>query len=345
MYLINKYKVNDLEFTFIEVSYQDFKVTLMDYGATILSIFAPDKDGKKELVVLAYDNLASYINNEMHVNATVGPTSGRIANAMFTLNGETYHLDQNHLKTENLHGGKDGISFKFFDYKVEELEDKTNVIFTYHILEGTSSYPGGQTINVIYTITNGIVEITYHATTTKDTLMNLTNHAYFNLSGNLKSKILDHQLYMNSSRSLILNDKFSPIGVESSIDSHLDYRKMKPVKDNFYEGIYDRPEKGIDNPLLLDNIGLNVKQVELVDPVSKRCLEVYTTYPCVVCYTHNHVNDNHFLFDKKNVPHMGICFEMQYEPNGINVKGLNDGILKANETYNETIIFKFSVKE
>jgi aldose 1-epimerase len=343
MYSSKTYNAKGLEFTFIEVSTAQMKVTLMDYGATIMSVFTPDKFGKKELVVMAYDTLDAYVENNTYLNATIGPFSGRISNATYTLDGKEYHIDQNHLDTENLHGGSETFAFRFFDYDIKEEEDKT--IVTFSLENPESDFPGKQTIKVIYTIFDSTIQIDYQAKTDKDTLLNMTNHAYFNLSGDLKHTILDHDLYINSSKALTLNDKFSPIGVESSLGTHLDFTKKKPVKDNFYDGIYDRNEKGIDNPLLLDQQGLSIKQVELSDPVSKRRLRVYTTYPCVVCYTHNHINDLPLLFHEDHPKHMGICFEMQYEPNGINVEGLHDSILKKGDTYKETIVFEFGIEE
>jgi aldose 1-epimerase len=343
MYSVNKYQIGNQEITFIDIVLKNIDVTLMDYGAAILNINTPNKEGVKESVVIAYNEPTSYIEDSNFFNATVAPFAGRISNAEFKLNGETYKLDQNHLETECLHSGGDTLSFTCFDYEVNETKEYTEVIFTTHKKERT--FPGNQDYTVTYKIYDSTVEMKYHVTTDKDTLVNITNHAYFNLSGNLDRTILDHKLYMNASRALKLDNKFSPQGIYDARGTHLDFTEMKQVKDNFFEGIYDLNEKGIDNPLLLDQVGLDIKQVELIDDVSGRTLEVYTSYPCVVCYTHNHINEKKLLFDKEHVRHMGICFEMQYEPNGINVEGLHDSILRKNEEYNETIIFKFGIKE
>lgn len=343
MYAINKVKVENKEFVLIDVVLKDIEVTLMNYGATILSVNTRDKLGELGTVVLAYNELASYIENDPHLNATVGPFAGRISKATFTLNGREYKLDKNHLDTECLHSGNEGLAFQFFDYQVSVTDNHTEVVFTYHKKELQSNFPGNQVFKVIYKIYGTSIEMNYVVTTDQDTLVNLTNHAYFNLSGNLERNIMEHKVWMNASRGLTLNEKFSPIGVYDLNGNHLDFTTMKKVQDNFFDGIYDLPELGIDNPLLLDEVGLNIKQVEMIDEESGRTLEVYTTYPCVVCYTHNHINESKLLFDKEHVRHMGICFEMQYEPNGINVPGLHDSILRKGEVYNETIIFKFGL--
>jgi len=343
MYSINKHNVAGKEFVFIEIVLDNIEVLLMDYGATILNIKTRDKKGNLESVVIGYNKLSSYIENETFFNATVAPYAGRISKAEFTLNDTVYKLDENHLDTECLHSGGDTLSFSCFDYEVIEKDDCVEVLFSIHKKEG--KFPGNQDYTIAYKIYGTTVEMNYLVTTDKDTLMNITNHAYFNLSGNLSKTIMDHKVYINSSKALQLNDKFSPQGIYDSRGTHLDFKEMKKVKDNFFDGIYDLNEKGIDNPLLLDEVGLDIKQVEMIDEDSGRTLEVYTSYPCVVCYTHNHINEKKLLFDKDHVRHMGICFEMQYEPNGINVEGLNDSILRKGEEYNQTIIFTFGIKE
>ena len=343
MYSVNKRKAAGQDITVIDVFLEDIEVTLMDYGATILNINTKDNKGEMGNVIIGYNDLSSYLENETFFNATVAPYAGRISNATFTLNDTVYTLDKNHLNTECLHSGKDTLSFTCFDYEIVEKEDEVDVVFTTHKKE--NSFPGNQDYTIVYKIYGSTIKMTYFVTTDKDTLVNITNHAYFNLSGNLERTIMDHKVCMNASRALKLDDKFSPQGIYDARGTHLDFTEMKQVKDNFFEGIYDLNEKGIDNPLLLDQVGLDIKQVEMIDDASGRTLEVYTTYPCVVCYTHNHINEKKLLFDKEHVRHMGICFEMQYEPNGINVEGLNDSILRKGEEYNETIIFKFGIKE
>lgn len=341
---IKKHKMKDIESTIIDVQLDDIEVRLMNYGAMLLQIYTRDNKGDFEAVLIQYDQLESYVNNDPFFNATVAPYAGRISNARFTLNDTEYLLDQNHLDTECLHSGSETLAFQLFDYEVKEYEDHVDVIFTYHKKATESLFPGNQDVTITYKIYDTTVEMNYTVTTDQDTLVNITNHAYFNLSGDLKDTILNHKVKMNASRALELNDKFSPIGVYDCRGTHLDFTTMKKVKDNFYEGIYDRNEKGIDNPLLLDTVGLQYKQVDLIEEQSGRTLEIYTTYPCVVCYTHNHINDLDLLFGKKHVRHMGICFEMQYEPNGINVEGLHDSILRKEDTYNETIVFRFGIK-
>lgn len=343
MFSISKHQVREYEFALITYESDIFKVTFMNYGASIHNIYMKNSEGVFESLLLSFNDLSSYIKNGAHLNATIGPVSGRIGNASFTINDETYVVDKNFLETENLHGGKDAYSHQFFTYEVNE--ETSEVIFTYHQKEEDSLFPGSVMTKVIYKVDNQTITINYQGLSNKDTILNLTNHAYFNLSGNLKETVLNHELMIPSSRTLELNDKFIPYMFKDSRNTHLDFRENKRIKDNFFEGIYHLPEKGIDNPLLLDKVGLNHKQVNYYDPISKRNLEIYTSYPCCVLYTDNHLSDHLMTNGLTHEKHMGICFEMQYEPNGINIDGANSAILKKQELYDETIIFAFSVKE
>jgi len=345
MHSINKYTSRQREFTFIELKNDFIKATFMDYGATIISIFTNDFQGNSESILMAYESLGSYKKNKMYLNATIGPFSGRIKDSKFVLNGEEILLDSNFLETVNIHGGKESIAFKFFDYTIEETKEYSKLTFKYRKKAKTSKFPGNQLFTITYTLLEDSLLIEFRATTDQDTVVNLTNHAYYNLSGNLKSDIMDQELQVNSSKALKLDEKFCPESVYDSRGTHLDFREMKPIKDNFFDGIYDLPEKGIDNPMLLDQVDFNIPQVILKDNVSKRIMEVYTTYPCVVVYTHNHITKKELLFGAEHRRHMGICFETQFEPNGMNVKGLSNSILLKDEVYYEKTLLKFKIGE
>lgn len=345
MHTINKYTSRQREFTFIELKNDFISATFLDYGASILSIFTKDAEGKSESVLLAYDNLGSYIENEMYLNATIGPTSGRIKNSSFSIDDKEYKLDSNANGNVNLHGGSETLAYKFFDYKIKEEKESTKLIFKYRKKERSSFFPGKQTFIITYTLIKDSLLIEFEAKTDEDTIINLTNHAYFNLSGSLKTNILDHELYVNSSKTLSLDEYMVPTKKISSIDTHLDFRKSKAIKENFYQGIYNSKEQGIDNPLLLDEVSFDIPQVILKDKESKRVLKLYTTYPCIVCYTHNFPDYKNLLFGVEHTKHLGICFEAQFEPNGINIEGSNKSILRKDEKYYQKTLLQFSVEE
>lgn len=345
MYSISKHNVDNEEYTYIEVKRDNIEVTFMDFGATVLSILVPDKFGKMETILLGYDKLTSYIDGEMYLNAIIGPTSGRIKNGEFVIDEVPYYIDRNFMDTENLHGGFETFAYKFFTYEVIEKEDQTQVTFTFKNGEIGSAFPGDQLIHIIYTVQDGSLEVQFIGKTTAPTLLNLTSHLYFNLSGNLKRTVLDNFLQISASKTIKLDNKFVPVEVESLLGTHLDFLQSKQIQSNFYDGIYERPEKGIDNPYLLDEVSIGRPCVTLKDPLSKRTLEIYTTYPSVVCYTHNYPDKFALLFNRKHEPHLGICFETQNPPNGINIDGLESSILRPLEQYSHKTIYKFSVEE
>ncbi len=254
-------------------------------------------------------------------------------------------MEKNFLDEENLHGGSDCLGYKFFDYKIIDEELQTQVIFTYHALESGSQFPGNQLIQIVYTIRNSELKIEFMGDTTEPTLLNLTSHLYFNLSGNMKRKVLDNELWINSSKTITLDKTNVPVKVDSLLNTHLDFIQPKIIKSVFTKEIYNRPEKGIDNPYLLDDIDYNKSQMILKDPISKRRLDVFTTYPCVVCYTHNFPDTEELLFDRKHEMHLGICFETQNPPNGVNIDGLESSILRKGEDYYHKTLYKFSVEE
>jgi len=345
MYLINKYGVKNKEYTFIEINQKNIRITLMDYGATIMSIYVPDKDGNMETVLLAYDSLESYIENDIYLNATIGPNSGRLKDAKYKINNEIYNIEKNFLNSENLHSGSDCFAFKFFDYEIIDNLELTKVTFKYKHDESKSVFKGNQDIEIIYTVTSTQILIEFKATTDKDALLNITNHAYFNLSGNLKNIVLNHKLQVNSSKIMELDSNFVPYIIKDNKEEMFNFKNLKTIKDSYNENIYKLPTLGIDHPFILDDIGFKHKQVTLIEPISKRVLEIYTSYPCIVVYTHNYPDDKKLLFGIKNTRHLGICFETQNEPNGINIDGVRNSILKKEGMYNHKTLYKFSVLE
>lgn len=337
--------LDNKECSIITVKQSNIEVTFMNYGATILSLKIPNKDGILEDVVMAYENMDGYVENTAYLNAIVGPIAGRIKNAEYTINDIKYYLDKNFLDNENLHSGHEGISFKYFDYSVIEQEDKSIVTFTYRKEAKASSFPGTVDIKIIYTIQENELLIEFLGSSDKDTLLNITNHGYFNLSGNLKETVLNHQLKVNASNAMVLDEHNVPVGVKSLKDTFLDYTSNRIIKDNFFDGIYETPTKGLDHPYVLDTIGFDNVQATLFDPVSHRQMDVYTTYPTIVVYTHNFPIPEKLAHNRKVERHLGICFETQNHPNGINIPNINSSILKKDENYYHKTLYKFSLKE
>jgi len=335
MYNIKKQLVNEMEFSLISVKQSNIEITFINYGATIYSVNIPDFKGNMENILIQYKNLEDYIENARYLNAIIGPTAGRINEGEFNLNGKQVFLDKNFIGKHNLHGGEDSLSFKLFNYYIEDNLKETKVTFTLDIKEEEQNYPGNQKYKIIYTIIEGKLSIEYYAVTDKPTIINLTNHAYFNLSGNLKNNILNHKMEIKASNIIELNDECIPIKKKDILESKLDYTNLRIIKDNKFNGI--------DHPYLLDEVSINRPQVKLIDPISRRMVTVYTSYNTVVCYTDNYPMNQELQYNVENSKHMGICFETQNPPNGINIDGLESSILKPGEEYYHQTVFIFSI--
>lgn len=328
--------VQDQTWHFITIKQDQFEVTLLDYGAAIYSIKTPNKDGVLEEVLLQYKHITDYAQNDRHLNATIGPTAGRIENATFTIENTTVTLDKNHHDRHNLHGGSDALSYTLFDFSMLKEVNRAEVTFRAYKPYTGEGYPGSQKYVVIYTITPGQVNIEYLVDTDEPTLVNVTNHAYFNLSGNLKTNILSHHMSIDASRKMTLAEDNIPVGIESIAGTLYDYQEERPIQG---EVLLE-----IDDPYLLNDVDQSLVQASLFDPVSQRQLDVLTSYPCIVCYTDNFPMPYELAFGAPNEPHMGVCFEAQNPPNGIHVANVEPSILTPQEHYYHQIRFLFSVR-
>ncbi|MFZ5965777.1 MAG: aldose epimerase family protein [Bacillota bacterium] len=318
------------------------EVKLLSYGAAIVEIRVPDKNGIVENVLLAYKNLEDYITNPSYFGVTVGRTSGRIAGGRFSLEDTEYQLNKNY-GVNHGHGGPTGFSFRVWDYKIRQGEDKSTVEFTYISKNMEENYPGNMTCKVIYTLTDeNELLVEYEAVSDKKTLCNLTNHGYFNLSGNYKRKVTEQQLKIKGDQFLELDKNFIPTGTFIDVkNTPMDFRELKLIGKDIssdYEQLVITG--GYDHPWMLKN---EAYQIEMTDDESGRRMRITTTYPCVVIYSYNFPNDDILQNGKMGTKHDGICFETQYEPDGINHGHFHAGLLMANERYYEKTVYAFDV--
>ncbi len=329
----------------INIKYNNIEVTLSNLGASIIDIKYIDFSGNKESVVSHPININDFINNDAYYGKTCGRYSGRLDKAKLNIEDNIYELDKNWLNISNLHGGKNGVSDKLWNYEITEEKEKTNIIFKTLCLDNESGFPGNLEIEVTYTITFDSVEITYKGNTDKTTVCNLTNHTYFNLSGNCKNTILDHSLYINASKYTNLNNELICTSIDN-VNKTFDFTNTKLIKEDIYdEELQKHISKGYDHCFLFNDISLNKCNITLYDNISKRNLEVYTTYPSVVVYTTNYPKDNIVSNNEAMKQFGGICLETQYIPNGINFGIKDKTLLKSNDLYEEKTIFKFSIKK
>lgn len=319
------------------------KVTLCSFGASIYDIKTLDKNGNLESIIVTPNNDEVFKYNDGYYGKTIGRTSGRIKDSKYTLNGVNYVIPSADLN--GLHGGNDSISFKTFKYEIFKQKDLTKVVFNTFLQDMESGFPGDVDLAITYILYNNEnkLEVTYEAVSNKDTLMNITNHSYFNLSGNNKRDILNHNLYLNSSKMEKLENMI-PVAV---VDCEEKYSFKNPHKIGDF--IFDKEIKssanGYDFPYIFDEQNVLLDNVILIDEESGRSLTINTTYPAVVIYTCNYPGDTIVKSNNKSLDiHGAICLECQYLPNAINndfIEKKNE-ILKKNTKYLNQIIYKFN---
>jgi aldose 1-epimerase len=321
----------------------NMEVKLLSYGAAIVELLVPDRDNVAENVVLAYQNLEDYIQNSPYFGVTLGRTSGRIREGLFYMDEKIYKLDKN-FGVNHGHGGVKGFSHRIWSYNIKEADNGIAVEFKYKSPDGEEGYPGELDTKVVYTLRHdNTLIITYEAETDKKTLCNLTNHSYFNLSGNYKSKITEQFLRINSKSFLELDNTLIPTGKQIQVkDTPMDFssRKLigKDIKQD-YEQL--KVGNGYDHPWLLEG---KKDHVEMYDSRSGRKMTITSTCPSVVVYSFNFPNDEKLKYGKTAEKHDGICFETQNEPDGINSEHFNKSVLQPGEKYYEKTEFRFSVE-
>ena len=316
-----------------------------DFGAILVSLEVPDRDGKAEDVVLGFDKLEDYFDNSPNLGATIGRFANRIGGASFVLNGKTYELDKND-GNNSLHGGFDGYHKRLWDADTYEDGLGQTISFTYTSPDGDQGYPGTLDMTVRYIITDdNSVIIEYEAESDQDTLINLTNHTYFNLAGQGSGTILDQKVWMDCDEFTYADAESIPNGEIRKVDgTPMDFRTMKTVGQDI-NADYDQIKmgNGFDHNWILKTTEGDLSLVaKMLDEKSGRAMEVYTDLPGMQFYTGNFLDGT--LTGKNGacyVKNAGLCFETQYFPNAINVPSFKQPILKAGDEFRTTTIYKF----
>lgn len=315
-------------------------VKVLNYGGTITDIIVPDRNGEPGNVVLGFDNLEGYLKPENpYFGCLVGRYANRIANAQFSLNGETYKLLANN-NGHSLHGGKKGFDKVIWDVRV--LSD-SSLQMKYLSPDGEEGYPGNLAVTVVLAITadNSLI-LDYTATTDKPTPVNLTSHSYFNLSAGKSPTILDHELTIRSDKLTAVNDQLIPTGkVEGMLQTAFDFIEPKRVGDDIGKvpGGYDH------NYVIIPSGNFPELAATLHDPQSGRTLSLYTTEPGIQFYSGNFL-DGTLTGRGGQVyqQHAGLCLEPQHFPDSPNQSTFPNTILQPGEVYRQTSIYRFSVR-
>ncbi|MGT2846925.1 aldose epimerase family protein [Streptococcus massiliensis] len=316
-----------------------YRLSVMNYGATILEYATPDKEGKIENILLAFDSFEEYVGNSPRFGASIGPVAGRIATASFDLGDKHYELEANN-GTNNLHSGSTG--FEGIVFQVEEISNDGLTFFTERA-DGTGGFPGHLKVWISFALTEkGELEVSYQIQTDKDTLVNPTNHSYFNLSGDFTQTIDDTQVQLATEGIYPIDDNSIPLGGYEIPDFVKDLQEGT----NFSHIFASKHEQiqlvgGIDHPFELREEQL---AATFYDPETGRKLTLKTDRPVLVIYTANVYDDTTYLSGQPARIHNGFALEAQALPDAIHTDKCEEVILRAGQIFTSTTIYHATVQ-
>jgi len=320
------------------------EVCVINYGARIVSVLVPDKTGEMQDVVLAFDSISHFLNRKSDFGAAIGRYGNRIANGKFILDKVEYQLPLNN-GTNSLHGGPIGFQYQFFD--ITQV-DAATLECRYLSPDGDNGYPGNLNVKITYQLTDdNAIDIFYEAETDKPTVVNLTNHSYFNLSGNPANTVLDHVLFMNCDNYTPVDARLIPTGEIAKVkDTPMDFTQPKPIGESIDDYTFAQIKlgSGYDHNWIFTTPGdINTLGCKAYCPSTGITLEVYTTEPGVQLYTGNFVNGT----GKKGIVYRrrsGLCLETQHYPDSPNHPNFPSTALRPGEKYTNRCIYKFGVE-
>lgn len=319
------------------------KAKVMTYGATLISVEAPDRHGKSENVTLHLESLAEYLAGHPFFGSIAGRYANRIAKGKFTLDGHQYSLATNN-GPNHLHGGIKGFDKVVWKAQTITAKDAVAVAFTHVSPDGDEGYPGKLTVKVVYYLTNANeLKMEYTATTDKATVVNLTNHTYWNLGGIHAGNILDHQLTLNADRYLAVDDGLIPVGDPQPVrGTPMDFTHPAAIGSRI-----GQVKGGYDHCYVLNQkqAGQLTLVARAVDPQSGRAMEIYTTQPAVQLYTANFLDGTLKAEGAAYTEHYAFCLETQHYPDSPNHPAYPTTVLRPGETYHQLTVHKFSVEK
>lgn len=324
------------------------QVIVTDFGANIVSVLVPDKKGNKKDVVLGYDNIKQYEVNSPGYGSFIGRHANRIGNAKFDLNGTIYLLEKND-GDNNLHSGSKSYNKFMYEVEIYEEDGETQIEFSRLSKDMEQGFPGNLEVAVSYTLTdeNELV-IEYYAMSDKDTIVNFTNHSYFNLAGHDSGSILNHKIMIDADQFTPTDDALIPTGEFADVTgTPMDFRTQKAIgKDIEADYLPLKQAGGYDhNYVLKTTRDEAIKVAELLDEQSGRLMEIFTDLPGMQLYTGNFIDGkekgkNNYIYQKRD----GVCFETQFFPNSCNINEFPSCMLKAGKEFDSVTIYKFSVR-
>ncbi|MFC1726271.1 aldose epimerase family protein [candidate division KSB1 bacterium] len=325
------------------------EVKIINYGGIVVSLKVPDKNGKLDDVVLGYEKLDDYVqNNSPYFGALIGRYGNRIGKGKFSLDGKEYTLAANN-NANHLHGGIKG--FDKVVWKANIIYDNSHSLLSFDYLsaDGEEGYPGNLSVRVFYALTDeNELKIDYRASTDKATVVNLTHHSYFNLAGAGKTDVLDHELMLNADNFTPVDEGLIPTGeIKNVKGTPMDF--TSPTAIGARINADDEQIKfglGYDHNWVLNNKdGSPALAAQVYEPSSGRVMEVYTTEPGIQFYSGNFLDGTNVGKKEKVYKHrFGFCLETQHFPDSPNIPDFPTTVLKPGETYKQSTVYKFSVK-
>jgi aldose 1-epimerase len=317
------------------------KAGVINYGAILVNLFVPDKDGRARDVVLGYDTLEPYFQNGSFFGATVGPNANRIGGAAFVLDGKKYQLDVND-GVNNLHSHME----KGYHKRVWSVEEGTDsVVFSLTDEDGSMGFPGNKKISVTYTVTEeNELKIHYQAESDKNTIINMTNHTYFNLAGHNSGKIHDHKLQLLASRYTPVVAGAIPTGELAPVaGTPFDFLTAKRIGDDIgADNEQLKLVQGYDHNWVIDGADGTLREFATVtESTSGIVMKAYTDLPGVQFYAGNCIGETTGKEGTVYGPRCGLCLETQYYPDSANKPMFPSAVFGPDRSYDTTTVYKF----
>lgn len=319
------------------------RATVMNYGATLTSVQVPDRDGRLDNVTLYLDTSEDYLRGHPLFGSVVGRYANRIANARFRLDDVLYELTAN-AGDHHIHGGREGFQRLLWKAEPVQREQAVGVRLTHSSPDGHEGYPGKLDVTVLYEVTDdNHLRMEYWAVTDRPTVVNLTNHAYWNLGGAHAGEVLGHVLTLNADAYLPADQQKIPTGEIRAVDGTvMDFRQPRPIG----ERIQQVEDKNYDHCYVLNKPTDErlAFAARVVHPPTGRVMEVFTTQPGVQFFTASFLSDRFRGGGKPYGPYHGFCLETQHYPDSPNRPHFPSTVLRPGEEYHELTVHKFSVQ-
>jgi len=320
---------------------------VLDYGAIVRCLYVPRRDGEWSDVVLGYDDISSYEIDVSYMGAVIGRYANRIRNSSFELDGVAYHVAANEGKHQ-LHGGRRGFDKAVWHAVSFESPDTVGLVLEHVSPDGDEGYPGALDVRVTYTIgVSGVFSVDYHATASRATPLNMTQHSYFNLSG--EGDVLDHELMIDASHFLEIDSDILPTGNMRPVDdTPLDFRRSRLIGSGI-DAKHDQVllARGYDHTFVFGakNDSIN-RAARVVDPSSGIAMEVFTTEPGMQFYSGNFLAPQHGgKRGRRYQPRSGFCLETQHFPDSPNHPEFPSTILRPGEEFASRTEYRFSLDD